>query len=158
MLTWSSIIGLALILATAVFSLFAAVSYREDTYGIANRVLLWRGSVYVVYRPGPDKVMLTGIEAFEAGWSITRFVPWGVDHRWWRPEYSYDNGTIGRFWIVNVPLWIPAAVCGGGVWWGRRLSRRFEKGACGACGYDVRGVVGGACPECGKAVMAASRG
>lgn len=150
-LMWCSAAGLAFTLAAAVYSEFRALSWRENTHGVANRFLLYRSSVSVTYRPGPDKVMLTGIEFFQPGWSIARFVPrdsyWGQR---WTPLYRHENGSIGEYWFVVLPLWIPAVLLGAGVWWGRKLGGWRGEGFCRACGYDVRGVVGGVCPECGK--------
>ncbi len=33
-----------------------------------------------------------------------------------------------------------------------RRWRRVRRGQCGGCGYDVRGIAGGVCPECGGGV------
>jgi len=33
-----------------------------------------------------------------------------------------------------------------------RRGRRMRRGECGACGYDVAGIAGGVCPECGWGV------
>jgi hypothetical protein len=62
------------------------------------------------------------------------------------------------------PVWpgfLVNALLYAGVIWGVRstiigLSRRFRKklGHCGVCGYDLAGLVGAACPECGNAVGA----
>ncbi len=148
---WGSAAGLVITLAVAAYSEFYALSWCENSYGVANRFLLCRSSVSVTYRPGPDRVMFTGIEYFQPGWSVPQFVP--RDLRWgqrWMPLYRHDNGSISEYWLVVVPLWIPVVLFGAGVWWGRRPGGRRSDGACGAFGYDVRGVVGGKCPECGR--------
>jgi hypothetical protein len=36
----------------------------------------------------------------------------------------------------------------------RRAARRARRGQCVGCGYDLRGTVGGPCPECGAAAEA----
>lgn len=58
-------------------------------------------------------------------------------------------------WFFNVPLWVPlgASVVGSaGLFFVTR--RRRKAGVCGKCGYDLRGLPGGAagarCPECGE--------
>lgn len=146
---WLSIAGLSLTLALAAFSELRAVSYRENTYGVANRLLLYRSSISVVYRPGPDTVQLTGIEVFQPGWSIARFLPRDAYLRRWVPFCRYSNQAVDRFWQVIVPLWIPAAVFAAGVWWARR-GEWAGADACRCCGYNIQGVVGGKCPECGR--------
>ena len=153
---WLSIIALSLTIALAAYSEFRAVSYRENTYGMANRFLLYRSSVTLVYRPGPDNVILTGLEVFSPGWSIAKFLPRDAYLRRWLPLFRHENGSIGEYWTVILPLWIPALLFGAGVWWGRR-GEWTGKGVCRGCGYDVRGVVGGKCPECGVAVVSEAK-
>jgi len=149
-LMWCSAAGLAVTLAASIYSEFCAVSYRENTFGVPNRFLLYQSNVHVVYRKGEDKVMLTGLELFDAGWSIGRVVPRGVYARTWLPSYSYANGSIGTFWIVSLPLWVPALVFGAGVWFGRRMGGWRGQEICQGCGYDLRGLAGSVCPECGR--------
>lgn len=148
--------GLMLTLAVCVWSEFNALSYREDTQGVGNRLLLHRSCVAITYRPGEDRVILTGLEMFPPGWSTAKFVPRDFGGwRRWLPRLEHVKGGIGEFWMVDVPLWMPMAVCAAGVWWGWR-GGRVKAGACAGCGYDVRGVVGGKCPECGRATGVAT--
>ena len=56
-----------------------------------------------------------------------------------------------RLNILYVPLWPWVILFGGGaaaIWW--RTRRTFPAGHCAACGYDLRGTPGAACPECGS--------
>lgn len=39
------------------------------------------------------------------------------------------------------------------IWWWRK--KQMKPGYCSACGYDLRGSVGGRCSECGKANLPA---
>lgn len=71
----------------------------------------------------------------------------GPSLRWW-PVF----GDLGWAWDVGVPLWmIGVAAYGPGMVRRARLWRRRAR--CAACGYDLRGLVGGesgvVCPECG---------
>lgn len=66
---------------------------------------------------------------------------------WW-PTFA---GKGGRH-FVGVPLWMPFVALGaggGGLVYAARRMRRRE--GCPRCGYDVRGLSSGVCPECGAA-------
>src|SRR5262245_50847387 len=62
-----------------------------------------------------------------------------------------ERGTWGKGWWVDLPLW-PAALIGSGASCLVILGyRRRREGCCARCGYDLAGVRGGLCPECGSA-------
>lgn len=54
------------------------------------------------------------------------------------------SGIVGNSLVGAIGIWalvvLPAAV---------RLARRRRRGCCVACGYELAGVGGGVCPECG---------
>lgn len=53
------------------------------------------------------------------------------------------------WWSIYGWLWSPT-LCGGLFWWAIRARRRsFPDWACPGCGYDMRGLGGDRCPECG---------
>ena len=81
-----------------------------------------------------------------------------------RPKMSKATMTVGTqggaivaisLRVVTVPLWQLLLMClivGGGAW---RLSRRgFAIDHCSECGYDLRGLSSGKCPECGGGFVA----
>jgi hypothetical protein len=148
-LMWLSAAGLSLTLAAAVFSEFAAVSWLERSSGIANRFVLHKSSVMVIYRTVPDQVDRLGSEFFSPGWTVVRgYVPEGFTNRW-RPALSRDSSVWTAHWYVVLPLWIPMVLFGAGVWFGRKRRGWRGEGVCRACGYDMRGSAGRVCPECG---------
>lgn len=59
----------------------------------------------------------------------------------------------GTYLFVGVPYWLPVMTIGAlPAWHLRRASRRtrrIERGLCSRCGYDLRVLTGGRCPECG---------
>ncbi len=69
--------------------------------------------------------------------------------------------TYGVFWgqqyrgyvAVHMPLWIPFAATAlpACLLW-RLDRRRYPKGHCRKCGYNLTGNVSGRCPECGEAI------
>lgn len=111
----------------------------------------------------------------EVAWSSGRVsrqrIAWGVQTErgsasvlapsglWWRPRaevvdlgMTRGDGSPELLAVAMCPLW-PMAVLGGGVagvlWW--RTRRVVLPGHCAGCGYDLRGLGGGRCPECGAA-------
>jgi hypothetical protein len=74
----------------------------------------------------------------------------GAGVRWWIGEWKVGPVVRGAW----VPLWMPLLPVGaatGLAWLG---GRRARPGCCAGCGYDLRGLTGGVCPECGEATGA----
>lgn len=71
----------------------------------------------------------------------------GGQRRWepviWWP--TFVSSWVGMF--VHVPFWIPVVGMAGWVGWAWR--RRPREVGCARCGYDLAGLKGGVCPECG---------
>lgn len=79
--------------------------------------------------------------------------------RWFLPKKGFpQNWSVSLMprlsdWRVRVPLvplglvWIVVAA---GVWWWK--GPRPAAWMCEGCRYDLRGVSGGVCPECGRVV------
>jgi len=73
---------------------------------------------------------------------------------WWYEYYELMTNPSGsRSWTF--PLWPLTALGAGLLAW--RWVRRVPPGHCRACRYDLRGLSGGVCPECGTAVPAPGR-
>jgi hypothetical protein len=87
------------------------------------------------YAPMTRPFMVKDLTAFEAG------------HRSFGPFSRLET------WHVDLPLWVPAALClaPGLVAWrvARRRRRRHAAGLCRDCGYDLRASPD-RCPECGS--------
>jgi len=76
----------------------------------------------------------------------------------WRPSVVHSGlgsvpggpGPLFEITAVYVPLWTWVIVAGGmtGLLW-RRAGHAIVPGHC-ACGYDLRGLASGRCPECGR--------
>jgi hypothetical protein len=67
----------------------------------------------------------------------------------WLPSIRTRPGR----WGVLVPFWMPfllVAIPTAYLWHLDR--RRFPRGHCQRCGYDLTGNVSGVCPECGEKV------
>jgi len=62
------------------------------------------------------------------------------------PGFAVNVLVYAGVWSLT--LWTPGAI---------RAWRRVRRGRCGACGYDVKGIAGGVCPECGSGVEGRKR-
>ncbi len=79
-------------------------------------------------------------------------------HLFWHPRLPrFDNWMTyarGGQYILRVPmLWIALPLAGAAVWLQRVHTRRvndFVEGGCSLCGYDLSGISGASCPECGS--------
>ena len=67
----------------------------------------------------------------------------------WR--FSYDTAPDGA-WEVVIPLWIPLLLIAAPTAWLWWTDRKVPPGHCLHCRYDLRGLDGGVCPECGTGV------
>lgn len=74
----------------------------------------------------------------------------------WKP-LIFKNQESGLNVNVDVPLWGLCVVLGGAWALLRSWGWAYHAWQCGRCGYDVRGLTGGRCPECGTGVDAAMR-
>lgn len=90
-----------------------------------------------------------GLLSFGRTSSPTAGLEGGVSN--WTPRVLlwFDLGIDPAWWKVGVPLWVPAVLLGAGavVW----RPRRKRIGHC-RCGYDLKGLDRGVCPECGRAI------
>lgn len=57
--------------------------------------------------------------------------------------------------VISVPIWqaLLVVLIGGSLLW-RLVRREAPPGHCSACGYDLRGLGSGKCPECGEGFLA----
>src|SRR5215510_10993847 len=65
-------------------------------------------------------------------------------------SWAIDVIHIGTSTYVYIPFWIPLLAIGVPTAWIWRVDRRLSRvGHCKGCGYNLRGLVGTRCPECG---------
>ena len=87
------------------------------------------------------------------GWRWEKSTTIGRPRLNWEALYA-SGSTPFPSWAVRVPLWIPVVLLGvpcGWMWW---KHVRRPKLACAHCGYDLRGLAGSVCPECGEPFLA----
>lgn len=114
------------------------------------------GTFQLILDPGPRSTVFSYVvrpapygslpDAFRViGQALTRF---SVDFQ------PISPGLPDRIWLT-FPGWVFVLAFGAGplIWIAKRWRQRpTGAGICGQCGYDLRGVTSGTCPECGAAV------
>ena len=135
-LKWSGSAACALIAVLWFGSLWFAVWYAEVSRGLV--VGIGSGGLVVV----------AGVSVSEDGWHCrpVRETSFSESVLWWHWA-GRPLGGFGRaypLWPPLLVLAVPTAV----LWW---RDRRYLKGCCQSCGYDLTGNVSGRCPECGMA-------
>jgi hypothetical protein len=76
----------------------------------------------------------------------------------WLPGWGRGSGARRNWFWVSVPIWIPlllAAVPTAVLFW---RDRRYPRGHCQNCGYNLTGNVSARCPECGTPTVQPSQG
>lgn len=108
---------------------------------------LMRGALNVVYSDRSARSpMMSSLP--RRGWNVYVERPYGSPRLNGVPVVSWQSSPFPSWW-VRLPVWIPLVLLGvpaGWMWW-KHVRRPLH--ACEACGYDLRGVVGEVCPECG---------
>ena len=67
----------------------------------------------------------------------------------WIDWESYANSSSVWRVAVFIPLWLPLLLIAAPTAWLWRIDRRAKPWQCANCRYDLRGIEGGVCPECG---------
>ena len=60
--------------------------------------------------------------------------------------------SAGMDWHIIVPIWLPLLLIAAPTAWLWRTDRRAKPWQCPKCRYDLRGLDGGVCPECGTPI------
>ena len=67
-------------------------------------------------------------------------------------DWNLKNlGKGSNLHFVLCPLWMPPLLLAVPTFWLWRTDRRAKPWQCATCRYDLRGLEGGVCPECGEA-------
>ena len=166
--------GVSLLFFLATLVLWVRSNWRSDSFGYVGHYRWYtksdRLTTAVNTFPGvmwvyiDDQVVVEGTpRGFFCGTGPSEQTP-----HWLRLDppklggFDYDVGE--PLWLL-VPFWMPAAATGllPTVWllvWVVKLRMyrtRQSGGHCVSCGYSLTGNASGTCPECGTAILQASR-
>ena len=134
-LAWSGVVACVLLAFTIVLSRSWSISWSRGNY--------WGFVQWGVIAFGHHKT----VDEFR--WNVRRNSPAGV-LLWW---FDYQPGNQYRAPCFITPLWLPLVMIGipTAVFFIRNR-RRFPRGHCEKCGYNLTGNLSGTCPECGTKV------
>lgn len=94
----------------------------------------------------------------QSGWQFDSSELWPSDMPepfWPTPEFLIVS--VPGYWGINIPI-LAFGLLGSGLpiiwmlhreWVKRRRAQRVTRGLCMACSYNLQGVTGPVCPECG---------
>ena len=72
-----------------------------------------------------------------------------------RPRWAMSHSTVGfqsSGFTLFTPLWLPLLLLAAPTAYLWRTDRRAKPWQCPKCRYDLRGLDGGVCPECGTPI------
>jgi hypothetical protein len=133
-----------------VLLLVVACGVRAQVEGAWGKVTLVRGRLEVqAGRPLP-------VSRYRSEFTVNRirFDPMVDYHVYRAAPATPTEPARGAWWFVRFPLWIPVLALSVPtlVYW-FMLVRSRPAWQCRGCGYDLRGVKGEACPECGRGAV-----
>lgn len=144
-----------IILTVAVVSCFQMIIVtHRDASAIERSVSVARGAVYYA---SEDRMWVQNQDV--EGWRHVTIAVSGPPRVQFLPRFHREYGArTSPNMSVCVPLWIPLLMVGGrGGWmWWRAL--RNPRDRCVSCGYDLAGLRGTICPECGEDVQVLGAG
>lgn len=117
--------------------------WRVDVVEFGPTVLSWDGSFLLLW----DGHFPNAMPAYSR--ADPYMVKLGARGMW---TFGLGTTSPNRGMWMGFPMWVVAVLAAvvPTLWLTRRRRRHDEEDAlCGACGYDLRGTAGDACPECG---------
>ena len=144
-LKWAGLGAISVLLAVSCVSLWHGLVLARLDRSNFTWVQVMRGSVSVMWMrddqglPPRFVVRHSTPERFH----IQAWFDWETI-----PDTS-PNGRRLRLWYVEAPLWLPLLLIAAPTAYLWRTDRRAKPWQCPKCRYDLRGLDGGVCPECG---------
>lgn len=145
---WLAAVAVVVLLLATMVSELSLVGWASGPPGDSRvEAALHKGSLRVsVDRGGPNG--RSGVWLDE-GWSliIRSHTHWTA--RRWFPVVRHSAAM--KLTNVVIPLWLPLlAALAAGAMMGRPRFRSRAPGLCPHCGYNIQGLSGATCPECGR--------
>ena len=143
---WVGVISSGLLVAIAIGTLFARYTYlwvSEGGDGPGCLIGVGSGSLHFVYEPRDSSYAGSLAYMFDdfTGFSKRSSTEWV----WW---FIIDLDPGQMYWLI-VPLWFPLVLIAIPTVYLWHTDRRAKPWQCAKCRYDLRGLEGGVCPECG---------
>ena len=140
---WVGLVLTGLFAGVLIASIWISAGRFSDTsqFAVARTFGISRGGVRL------------GRVSSDMGWSEDMIGTWiGFDASgafvWW-PTYREVGPWSMRAEVYQIPLWPVVALFGVPTAYLWHTDRRAKPWQCATCRYDLRGLDGGVCPECG---------
>ena len=108
----------------------------------AQHITLLHGQLWLSRRTSGDGFADEG----SVRWRLEEYssyrIAWGWEFEWWPSATS-------SYHSVKIPLWFLLLLIAAPTAWLWHTDRRAKPWQCPKCRYDLRGLDGGVCPECG---------
>ena len=131
---WVGVAACALLFCGWIGTFWSAFGYQTSTVSIN----VWGGCFETSVYPGGRRTH---------GWFAVR-QPYEV---YWLPRLVHGTFTGMRSTHLFVPLWLLLVLIAAPTAWLWYTDRRAKPWQCAKCRYDLRGLDGVVCPECGNA-------
>jgi len=146
---WAGTTLVALLIMVFIVSgkYWGGVGWPADGSAISREwIVLGNGQLRIDYVTRRDG---TGTRK-SARWEFRTRRYYGIDWGW-----EWESRLAGRshFRRRNIPLWFPLVLIAAPTAWLWYTDRRAKPWQCAKCRYDLRGLEGGVCPECGESIV-----
>ena len=138
-----------MLLTVLVASNWVGISFQWSTPASQRGLFIGSGAIGggIVYDDGEDRFYESSGVYIETGRTMT------MPFRWWfgvgiNQKLRYASGPKIAHLVV-LPLWFPLLLIGLPTAWLWYIDRPIKSWQCAKCRYDLRGLEGGVCPECG---------
>ena len=147
---WAALLVSVVLLSVFIASSVGAIGYMWNTPTISRWGLLGWGMIGagVAYDDGKYGGYESSGLYFETSQTTSASLQW-----WFEIGISHQTATVTspmRQHFIVIPLWFPLLLVAAPTAWLWYTDRRAKPWQCAKCRYDLRGLDGGVCPECGE--------
>jgi len=142
---WVGLVLCVLLAAVFVASRWMGIGAQTlSTQGVHWDASVERGRLALYEEVSPDVTVPERRSSFRVWFNVPPTLNLWID---WSHRALINGDRVRR---VRVPFWMPLLLLAVPTVWLWRADRRAKPWQCAKCRYDLRGLEGGVCPECGE--------